>query len=159
MGKQRKCPGGTKPDSLEYRENVLLTFTGLGSDNVTKKMLDPAEASGFPENMVISENGDLHWTSDDAMVLFGIREQEETVELDKDTVANVDVFHYADETINSVQRIRARRLIGWSKAFRTWRRSTKKQDNKSIAPIAWFPSERAESRHTGERGFFLVVWK
>lgn len=133
---------GTKPDTLEHRENVLLTFTGLGSANVVKKMLDPTETSGFPENMVISENGDLHWTSDYGMVLFGIREQEETVKLDKDTVANVDIFHYADETINSVQRIRARRNRNYTylSGFRLSDGSFRQLANESLREIS-------DSRH------------
>jgi len=100
---------GTKPDTLLHHENILLAFTDLGTDSPETHQLDPAAVDNFPENMVISEHGELQWTSDDAMVLLGIREQEEKLELDKDTLANVNVFHWKDERINTVQRARENR--------------------------------------------------
>ena len=100
---------GTKPDTVLHRENILLAFTALGSGNPARHELNPAATNNFPEEMVISENGRLRWTSDDAMVLLGIRAQEEKLKLDKDTLANVNVFHWKDERINTVQRARENR--------------------------------------------------
>ena len=100
---------GTKPDTVLHRENTLLAFTGLGSGNPETHQLNPAATDAFPEDMVISENGRLHWTTDDGMVLLGIRGQEEKIKLDKDTLANVNVFHWKDERINTVQRARENR--------------------------------------------------
>lgn len=61
--------------------------------------------------MVVSELGALRWAKDTSKVFFGIKEQEpEPEKPDKAKaapVANVDVWHYADEQIQSVQMQRA----------------------------------------------------
>ena len=128
---------GDEKKGFEEKENVLLAFTALGEGTFTPHEYNPADASDFPEDMVISEKGTLSWNEDATMVFFGIKEQkekpggrkeeeekeeeegeteegeeeqeaEEGKEKDKeDPVADVDIWHWQDEQIQSVQMIRA----------------------------------------------------
>lgn len=98
---------GKIADSLEQRNNSILVFSNLNKKPSMKEMT--SSVASFPDNYVISEKGRLQFSNDGSFVLFGIKEQEKKMKLDKDTIANLDVFHWNDETINSVQRRRANR--------------------------------------------------
>jgi dipeptidyl aminopeptidase/acylaminoacyl peptidase len=98
---------GEKKDTLEQRDNTLLVVSNLNKSAIKTEL--NTSATNFPKNFVISEKGRLQFSNDGSFVLFGIKEQEKTINLDKDTIANLDVFHWNDETINSVQRRRANR--------------------------------------------------
>lgn len=104
-GNQIAVLKGEKADTLEQRVNTLLVVSNVAG-NPGKKTLK-ANASDLPANHVISERGRLQFSNDGSFVLFGIKEQEASVKLSKDTVPNLDVFHWNDETINTVQRRRA----------------------------------------------------
>ncbi|WP_397445268.1 prolyl oligopeptidase family serine peptidase [Polaribacter sp. R77954] len=99
---------GKKIDTLEQRDNMLLVISNM-HQTPTKKTLNTKKTSSFPENFVISEKGRLQFSNDGSFVLFGIKEQEKKIKMSKDTIANLDVFHWNDETINSVQKRRASR--------------------------------------------------
>ncbi|MBM3420130.1 MAG: S9 family peptidase, partial [Bacteroidetes bacterium] len=78
--------------------------------NTPKQMLtaySPAAGSGFPEGYVISEFGSLTFTLNNSGIMFAMKEQSPRVRMSRDTIANVDVWHYADERIQSVQMIQA----------------------------------------------------
>ena len=108
-GKKIAVLKGKEVDTLEQRVNSLLVFTDI-HQNPKKLELDPAKpGSNFPEGYVLSEKRNLMFSNDGSFVLFGIKEQAEKVKFDKDTIANLDVFHWNDETINSVQRRRENR--------------------------------------------------
>lgn len=114
-GNQIAVLKGEKADTLEQQVNKLLVFSNV-DQNPVKAELDADDASGFPENFVISEKGRLQFSNDGSFVLFGIKEQEKKMKLGKDTIANLDVYHWNDEQINSVQRRRASR----DKNFTYW---------------------------------------
>jgi dipeptidyl aminopeptidase/acylaminoacyl peptidase len=100
---------GHKPDSLTERENTLLAFTGVGRA-VVRHEFDAASAAGFPEGFVVSERGELSWNTQLDRVLFGIKQQDEEFEEDEDNpVANVDIFHWNDDRLQTVQARRANR--------------------------------------------------
>ncbi len=99
---------GKNIDSLQHRENSLLIVSDI-HNNPKKTTLNTNKVNNFPRKHVISEKGRLQFSNDGSFVLFGIKEQEEKIKMDKDTIANLDVFHWNDETINSVQRRRANR--------------------------------------------------
>lgn len=99
---------GVTIDSLLHPENKLVAVQDLGS-RFSKTILDPDGQSNFPDNTVISRNRDIYWTNNGNMVLMGIREQEPKLQLDKDSVANVDVFHWKDDRIQTVQERQASR--------------------------------------------------
>ena len=113
---------GTKDKELVEKDNILLAFTGLSGESLNKVEYTPADDPNFPENMVISERvipqrrrrrgasgverRSLFWSEDRSRVFCGIKEQEkepEKKEEDADPVANVDVFHWNDERIQTVQ--------------------------------------------------------
>ncbi len=115
--------------SKEWKEknNILLAFTRVGTENQAIHVYDPSEDSSFPESMVISERsasqrrsrrqtgpvrGNLFWSDDSNQVFCGIKEQEKAPEKrkeDEDPPADVDIWHWQDETLQSVQKVRATR--------------------------------------------------
>lgn len=99
---------GQNADTLVHTENSLLVFQNLGS-NINKISLDPKQEADFPDEMVISENRNLTFSTNGEMVFLGIREQEPKLKMKKDTVANVDVFHWNDDRIQTVQERQAAR--------------------------------------------------
>jgi hypothetical protein len=102
---------GTKEKTKKHRENSLVAFTDLGRDEVSKHEYVPSKSFDFPKGMVISEKGTLSWSSDHSKVFLGVKEQEEDPEKkeDADPVANVDIFHWKDERLQSVQIRQAER--------------------------------------------------
>ena len=118
---------GNKDKELLHRRNQLITITGLGSESLTKSELNSADDTDFPKDMVISEHGRLAWNSDVSKIFFGIKEQEpdpkyrtsdkeKRASNDGDSNSNkitptsdLDIWHWKDVRIQSVQRARARR--------------------------------------------------
>jgi dipeptidyl aminopeptidase/acylaminoacyl peptidase len=101
---------GTIPEGAAERANALVAFRNVGEGDVQPFFFDPAEQSGVPEGMVFSEKGALTWRDDGSMVFLGIREQGAVEEEDpEDPKPNVDVFHWKDDRIQSVQRNQAER--------------------------------------------------
>lgn len=145
---------GKKQKEYREKDNILLAFTGVGTENQTNHIYDPSEDPDFPKDMVISERtassgrsrfrrtpasarGNLFWSKDNTQVFCGIKEQEKEPEkpkkkeppqkqekssgekkpakkADKDEdeeepPADVDVWHWKDEYIQSVQKLRANR--------------------------------------------------
>lgn len=125
---------GERSDTLEQRENVLLAFTGLGvrppstaagsspgsspgrgagstmSGYGSRLVYDPAMDAMFPGEMVLSELSDPSWSTDGTFVRIGIKEQRRTAPAaasDGEERANVDVWHWADERVQSVQMVQA----------------------------------------------------
>jgi dipeptidyl aminopeptidase/acylaminoacyl peptidase len=99
---------GTRPDGMTERENVLVAVRGPGG---TADVLEfPADGAGLPEGHVLSERGSLAWKSDLSAVFVGIKPQRAELVEDPETPrANVDVFHWNDDYIQTVQRARAER--------------------------------------------------
>ena len=114
-GSQIAVLKGEKADTLEQRINSLLVVSDVHQSPVTVE-LDAGDVSNFPEGFVISEKGNMQFSNDGSFVLFGIKEQATKVKIGKDTTANLDVFHWNDETINTLQRRRANR----NKNFTYW---------------------------------------
>jgi dipeptidyl aminopeptidase/acylaminoacyl peptidase len=97
---------GLNVDTLLHSENKVMVFKGLNS-KITTATLNPETLQNFPNGMVISQNGGLSWSTDAKLVFLGIRMQEPKLKMDKDTVANVDVFHWKDDRIQTVQEQQA----------------------------------------------------
>jgi dipeptidyl aminopeptidase/acylaminoacyl peptidase len=102
------------------RDNILLAFTDVEGDSPVRHEYDPTKDSQFPKNMVISErvmpqrrgrpgsaspptNRALVWSKDLSRVFCGIKEQEKKPEKSKEELPNVDIWHWQDEQIQSVQ--------------------------------------------------------
>ncbi|MFC3415914.1 S9 family peptidase [Algoriphagus hitonicola] len=106
-GNQLAVLKGNKVDSLWQQSNELLVFYDLNRE--PKQANLSIESSGFPADFVISDKGDLSFSDDGRSIFFGIKEQEEKIKMSKDTIANVDVWHWKDPYIQSVQIVRANR--------------------------------------------------
>jgi dipeptidyl aminopeptidase/acylaminoacyl peptidase len=102
---------GLKPDSLMQRENVLLAFPDVGMSAgpgpAQTVEYDPASDPSFPGGFVISELQGLSWSEDGARIFFGIKEQQAEAEESDEPRADVDVWHWKDERIQSVQMVQA----------------------------------------------------
>ncbi len=100
---------GNKPDSLEERVNRLIIFKDLNTSAPGKIYFDPADDTGFPVDYVLSEKGRLGFSLDNNKMIVSIREQDKIIKMSRDTIPNVDVWHWEDEQIQSVQKVRDRR--------------------------------------------------
>jgi dipeptidyl aminopeptidase/acylaminoacyl peptidase len=111
--------GKLEKDAWE-RDNVLLAFISLEEESPVRFEYDPAKDPGFPDNMVISEripprrgrgfgpapeeeNRALIWSEDLSRVFCGIKEQEKKPEKSEEDLPDVDIWHWRDEQIQSVQ--------------------------------------------------------
>jgi hypothetical protein len=97
---------GADADSLLQRDNTLLVFTGLGGRNVTRSALS-AGAAGLPADHVISDRAALQWNEAGDRLFFGVKAQErkppKTELEDWQKASDVDVFHWADDRLQTVQ--------------------------------------------------------
>ncbi len=104
---------GHEVEGQEQKENALLAWTGLGSRRMASFTYDPSGGGGeFPEGMVISELAGLEWTTGLDRVFFAVKEQRAEVEKEKkpaELVADVNIWHWQDEQIQSAQQVQAGR--------------------------------------------------
>lgn len=100
---------GETPARREQRANVLLAFRGLGEGEAPRaSRYDPAADPGFPAGFVLSELGSLGWDQAGERVFLGIKEQREKLDLKPEAErTNVEVWHWADERLQSVQKVQA----------------------------------------------------
>ena len=101
---------GDKPKDMKQKENVLLTWRGLGGGTVQVIALDPSKAASFPKGMVLSEYAALRWSPDGARVFVGVKEQEREVTAADSIKANVDVWHWKDAQPQSQQIVQLQQL-------------------------------------------------
>ena len=100
---------GLKPDSLTGRINAVVAFSDVTGE-AQRVDVNAATLSGFPAGYVISNRDSLSFSEDVSRVFFGIKAQEEEFKEDEDNpVANVDIFHWNDERIQTVQAASANR--------------------------------------------------
>ena len=99
---------GDSEEGFEQRENALVAFLDVAPDGTaTRVEYDPASAGDFPEGFVLSELGSVDWSADGSRVFVGIKQQRPELEEGDDPQANVDVWHWKDERVQSVQIVRA----------------------------------------------------
>ncbi len=101
---------GDKPREQKQKENVLLGWTGVGTPAMKPLTFDPAKDPTFPKGMVLSEFTAPRWSKDGSRVFVGIKEQEKEFTADDSTKANVDVWHWKDQTPQSVQIVQMQQL-------------------------------------------------
>ncbi|MFY0591918.1 prolyl oligopeptidase family serine peptidase [Roseivirga sp.] len=101
---------GKKEDGNMQRDNALFWTTGLtpGMANAYNDLYE-ATASNFPKGMVISEYARLSWNESGTQIYLGIKEQQQEVKKENQLKANVDVWHWKDEQVQSTQIVRANR--------------------------------------------------
>jgi dipeptidyl aminopeptidase/acylaminoacyl peptidase len=108
---------GEVPDGQEQRANTLVAFRGLpaagtslsGTTRITTVVYDPAGDASFPAGMVLSELGEATWSKDGSRVFLGVKEQRPKVEepAEDEERTNVEVWHWADERLQSQQKVQA----------------------------------------------------
>ena len=101
---------GETPRTAEQRVNTLLTFTSTAGSSLTNRMVyDPSKDAAFPKDMVLSELGSLEWSRDGRRVFVGAKPQKEKFEVATggEARSNVEVWHWADDRLLSVQKVQA----------------------------------------------------
>jgi hypothetical protein len=94
---------GHNVDTLAYRNNALVVVRNLGTPRQQRSELT-IKSAGFPAGHVISEAGQLNFGSTGNFVYLGIRPQEDKPKRPEGEQVNLDVWHWADERIQSVQQ-------------------------------------------------------
>jgi len=95
---------GEKPDGKSQRDNALVVARGIGaSPEVTT--WEPSSDADFPQGFVLSELANTRWTEDGGRIVVGIKEQQDEAKPadDDEEKADVDVWHWADDRLQSVQ--------------------------------------------------------
>ncbi|NKB90401.1 MAG: prolyl oligopeptidase family serine peptidase [Acidobacteria bacterium] len=101
---------GSKPEGMDERANVLVALPDMShEDGPQKVMFDASSRAEFPADFVVSERGRLNWNDDATKLFFGIKEQTPEPEKTEEPIADVNVFHWNDERIQSVQKVQAER--------------------------------------------------
>jgi len=100
---------GDKKKENVQRDNTLLVWQDVTSAKPRAVEYDPSKDPSFPKGYVLSEFSAPRWTRDGSHVYVGLKDQEP----DKTTPvpgaepqANVDVWHWKDAEVQSVQMIR-----------------------------------------------------
>ncbi len=104
---------GFLPEGKTQRENILLVL-GDVQDPGSLQRFDPAATADFPEGFVLSELGGIRWADASDRIFVGIKEQSDSLQ-ELEGRGNVDVWHWKDVEVQSVQQVRARR-----EQNRTW---------------------------------------
>ncbi|HEX8724425.1 MAG TPA: prolyl oligopeptidase family serine peptidase [Gemmatimonadaceae bacterium] len=97
---------GSKAEGETEKENVLLAWTGLDAGAGAETVYDPSKAADFPKGFVLSEYAAPRWSDDGSRVLVGIKQQEDALPRSEEPQANVDVWHWKDAEVQSVQIVR-----------------------------------------------------
>lgn len=121
---------GITPDEAEERDNTLVAVTGLDGSAPTVVEFDAD--SGLEAGWVLSEKGGLSWNDPGTVVFVGTRPQATPLEEWPDTalpLADVNIFHWADERIQTEQQQAAGRDRN-----RTWRAAAHLQSGR-LTPL------------------------
>ncbi len=102
---------GSKAKGMKQKGNVLLAWTGLDAGAGKRTLLDPATASDFPKGYVLSEYTTPHWAPDGSRVIVGIKQQEAEIPDSAKSGADVDIWHWKDAEVQSVQIVRLQREL------------------------------------------------
>jgi dipeptidyl aminopeptidase/acylaminoacyl peptidase len=97
---------GVKPQGMVHRANALQIVTGIGTPKQSSIELDGKDPA-IPGGFVVSDFGAVTFSRDGARVYFGLKEQEAEAPTGGEPKANVDVWHWQDEDVQSVQQVRA----------------------------------------------------
>jgi dienelactone hydrolase len=97
---------GEKPRGKTQRENVLLTWSALGTPKMKAVEFDPSKDSSFAKGMTLSEFAAPRWSDDGSRIFLGLKEQDTEPARSDEPQANVDVWHWKDPDPQSVQMVR-----------------------------------------------------
>jgi dipeptidyl aminopeptidase/acylaminoacyl peptidase len=100
---------GDKKKENVQRDNALIVWKDVTGEAPKAIEYDPSKDASFPKAMVVSELGGIRWARDGSRVFVGLKEQEPdpaAASPNADPKANVDVWHWKDAEVQSVQMIR-----------------------------------------------------
>ncbi|KEO72842.1 S9 family peptidase [Anditalea andensis] len=97
---------GNEVDTLTENPNALLVFTDLDKKPTKFELKINNEKLA---DHVISDNSKAYFIENGKAIWFGIKAQSPKIKMSKDTIANVDVWHWNDDRIQSVQMVRGSR--------------------------------------------------
>jgi dipeptidyl aminopeptidase/acylaminoacyl peptidase len=97
--------GDKKKENLQ-RDNTLLVWQDVAATKPHVVEYDPSKDASFPKGQVVSELTPLRWTRDGSRVYVGLKDQEPDKTASTEPQANVDVWHWKDPEVQSVQMIR-----------------------------------------------------
>ena len=97
---------GEKKADNKQKDNVLLAWRNVNSASPVALVYDPSKDSAFPKEHVISEFSAPRWSKDGTRLFVGIKEQEKEIAAADSLKANVDVWHWKDPEVQSVQIVR-----------------------------------------------------
>ena len=103
---------GNTAEGMVERDNSLFWAWGLTSGMTTgasRQTYHTEDDNSFPEGSVISEYRRLGWNEAGDQLFFGIKAQHEKVKKEDELKANVDVWHWKDERVQSRQEVSAGR--------------------------------------------------
>jgi dipeptidyl aminopeptidase/acylaminoacyl peptidase len=102
---------GSKEDERIERDNSIFWATNLVPGMATlgtQATYSPVEDANFPKEMVISEYSGLTWNEAGTQLFHGVRAQQNILKKEDSLKANVDVWHWKDERVQSRQMIQAK---------------------------------------------------
>ena len=97
--------GDKKKDDTQ-RTNTLLVWQDVAAARPQAIEYDPSKDATFPKDYVVSELAPLRWTRDGSRIYVGLKDQEPDRTASTEPQANVDVWHWKDPEVQSVQMIR-----------------------------------------------------
>ena len=103
---------GEKPEQKVERENVLIAFRRVANGSPTRIDIDATGNGGLVEGWVLSEKGSLVWNENATMLFAATKQQDDELEdwpEDNLPLADVNIWHWSDERIQSQQQQSASR--------------------------------------------------
>ena len=98
---------GEKPRGAVQRQNSLVLVTAIGTPKQSTLEYDPIKEKTLADGLVLSELGSIAFSRDGSRLQLGVKEQEPEPPTGNEPIANVDVWHWKDEEVQSVQQVRA----------------------------------------------------
>ena len=103
---------GEKREQRVERENVLIAFRRVVGGSPIRIDIDATGNGGLVEGWVLSEKGSLGWNEDATMLFAATKQQDDELDdrpEDDVPLADVNIWHWADERIQSQQEQSASR--------------------------------------------------
>ncbi len=103
---------GSKEDGNIERQNTMYwtsnLFPGMTTLGIQATYSSAGDAN-FPQNMVISEYSKLTWNEAGTQLFYGVKTQQTEIKKEDSLKANVDVWHWKDERVQSRQIVQAKK--------------------------------------------------
>ena len=102
---------GDKMKGFKQKDNAVLAWTRRVERRRGKAFVyDPSTDEAFPKGMIVSEYAAPRWSKDGSRIFVGIKEQDAEVAAADSIKANVDIWHWKDQTPQLVQIVQLQQL-------------------------------------------------